>query len=114
MAMGLAPMGRVLFSPSRRSLRSHVVLGASLVPLSPLVSLALPFPLSLRKRLRLVKLWIGIRLLGGLRFRPPPHPLFPPFPPSPPLRVQGLLACLPSSWNHGPRRRVYPRCPWPL
>jgi hypothetical protein len=56
MVMGLALMGRVPFSPSRRSPRSHAVLGASLVPLSPLVSLALPFPLSLRKRLRPVKL----------------------------------------------------------
>jgi hypothetical protein len=72
MAMGLAPMGRVLFSPSRRNPRSHAVLGASLVPLSPLVSLALPFRLNLRKRLRPVKHSIRIRLLDGLRFRPPP------------------------------------------
>ena len=44
----------------------------SLAPLSPLVSLALPFPLSLRKSLRPVKLVIGIRLLDGLWFQPPP------------------------------------------
>jgi hypothetical protein len=37
-------------SPSRRSLSSLVVLSTSLVPLAPLIPLALPFPLSLRRR----------------------------------------------------------------
>jgi hypothetical protein len=79
MAIGLAPIGWVLFSPSQRSLRSLTVLGTSLVPLAPPLMLALPFPLSSKKRSRLLKLKIGIRPLDGHQLQPHPLLFYPPF-----------------------------------
>jgi hypothetical protein len=74
MVMGLAPMGCVPSSPLQRSPTGLMVLSTSLVPLAPLLPLALPFPLSLRKRWRLPKLTNGFRLLDAHWLWPPPPP----------------------------------------